>query len=487
MLSRECDVYFFKKRRLVSLAGLERLAFGPCTMYTVLEEQEAGSGLKEGGQEPPQIEEGSSITSRTSLAALPSSSSASSSSSGREEESRTGEREGEVSGTEKDAEEEEEEEEEDLWASGRCSSISDCRRRHSHPEADGNVLTKLGRQHEKHGNQLSRLEARWQQYKVLQTLDRLEKEGKPKPLLVCGSLYAGHGQVLWGSGYNQRVDLTIVPEPGVFQFTNFHGKFFHYEGHSGCRYSRSGEGFSLDADTAAGDHFKTLYAEVMSAANGGWLSFSYQAETECQVFHQESVVSCRTGKAYRTVDALLRCEYPDDCLHPPRYRSITQSALLRRIRKEDPEADGFVTVSGGLTDHFDDKVGSQFSFCYQKAKPRRCELGEFTLKQIRDSCGGDEVQSEKKLKRLLDTPLTLAKHYYDGPETMGVPLLRWLMKHRGFRCFKITHFFSYNCRKFFAPFLERLLQLRHDIKRGKGAGGPEERLVELCIKLINNG
>ncbi len=240
--------------------------------------------------------------------------------------------------------------------------------------------------------------------------------------------------------------------------------------------------------TASGGGCNTEDAAAMSAANEGWLSFSYTAETECEVFHRPSVTSVKTGESFQTVDRLLRCVYPKDALHAPRYRSIKQDTLLRKVVDEDPETDGFVTVVGGVCDYFDDKVGTQFSFCYQRAKPRSCELGSFTRQQILESCGGDQVMADKKLKKILDTPVTLAKHYYENHgELIGVPLLRWLIKERGFRAFQIRHYIHFNCRDYFAPYLSRLLQLRHDIKRGNFSEGGFLKLAEACIKLLNNG
>ncbi len=373
---------------------------------------------------------------------------------------------------------------------GLCRDARHCRSRHTHPGAGANTLRVLDRRYEVGGSgtMLARLESLWQQFKVLELKEERRKSGKPQPLLVCGSLFAGHGQALWGPGHGHRVDLLVVTDPGRIQMTNFHGSYWHYEGHEeGCRLSLPSDPlFTVDPDTAAFDSFREQYAEAMSQPRSGHLKFSYGVELECSVFHRREVTSARTGKAYGSVGMALKRAYPQESIHPPPFRSVTQAALIGKIMAGDPAVGGFVTVAGGMCDYHDDKVGAQFSFCMQRAPPRRYEVGKFTLAQLRASCGDNEAAYQKKLDALLKSPLTLGKHYYEEHgETIGTQLLRWLIRERGFRGFRIIHYLHYNCRSYFRPFLEPLLQVRHDIKRGVSDFSPDGvRLAEQAIKVI---
>ena len=378
--------------------------------------------------------------------------------------------------------------EEDPWSSGRCRSEGDCWERHCYPGAGANVLKMVGKDHQVGGHRLDRMESLWQQYRVLETVADLQNKGLPKPLLVCGSLYAGHGQVVWGSDPRQKADLTMVAR-GSIEMINFHGSYWHYQGHEpDCPSKRATDrSLSFNLDTDVGDRFKRRYAEAMSAV--GDLRFSYRVETECSLFHRRSVASLRTGESYPNVEVLLRFAHPEESVLAPRYTTMTQDQLVRMVMAEDPEADGFVVVVGGTTDRFGDKIGEQFSFCLQRACPRRCELGEFTVDQVRSYCEDDPVRMAKKMKELTTTPLTLTKHYYeDHGETIGTPLLRWLIDRRNFRGFKILHFLHYNCRSYYRSFLEPRLQRRHDIKTGRSDDPPEGRdLTQEALKLLLNG
>ncbi len=471
-----------------SVAGLEAMPFGPCTMFTLDEEDGYDAEV-----EAEEADRGGSPTQ-----GAPSTRSGAGLLLEEEEEWEGGTDIPEQQQQQQQAQHRgprgprpQLEEEGGPWASGRCRSPSDCAARHVHRGSGSNELRRLTARHEVGANMLSRLESQWQQWKVLEFAAQREREGKPKPLLACGNVFAGHGQPLWGSNYRQRVDLAIVSDPGVIRLYNFHGSYYHYRGHQDeCPRARTtGVGFALNQDTVQGDNFKRLYAETMTEVGGGRVQFIYESETECDVFHQKSVKSAKDGQTYRSVLAALRRVHRDDCVLPPTFGSISQAALLARIMKEDPNLDGFVTIEGGTCNHFGDKLGSQFSFCIQRAKPRLCELGEFTLEQLREASGGDEVAYRKKLDSMANTPLTLCKHYYeDHGETIGIPLLRWLVRERGLRGFRVRHLLLYNGRDYYRSFLRPLLQLRHDVKRGSAdvpQGGIS--LLEQVIKLLLNG
>ncbi len=387
----------------------------------------------------------------------------------------------------------------DPWASGPCKSKSDCRKRHEHPAANENRLYKLGREFEIGRNLARRQEALWQQYKVHKIVAQHEEDGKEPPMLVCGSVFAGHGQVLWGASHNQRVDLTVISAPGEIQMFNFHGVYYHYKGQHApsCSSYSKGDSFELDQETRDRDRFKNSYVDKMNEV--GHLKFSYTVETECEVFCRKQVPSIKknlvqvNGKkqepVYRTVESLLKQEFPQDCIFSPQNSCMTQSSLVSKILRNDPEGDGFVTIVSGTTNHFD-KVGKQFSFCQQRAAPRECEIGSFTRQQINDYYGGNEKAVKHKLDSITRTPLTTTKHYYESHgETITTSLLRWLIKKRSFRGFKIIHFLHYSCRDYFRSFLEPRLQQRHDIKTGRADNVPESgrQLLEQALKLLMNG
>jgi hypothetical protein len=351
---------------------------------------------------------------------------------------------------------------------GPCRGPEDCSRRHVHCGVGGNRLVRMGSEHEIHGNSLAWIESQWQQAKVLAVCHQRRRAGLDKPLAVCGSLFAGHGQSLWGPSHRQRCDLTIFREPGRIDLYNLHGSHYHYKNHEpSCRQGSGDphEEFSFDPETTANDLFKREYARAMSEANGGALTFKYIVETECQVFHRATVTSPKSGLEYGSVLAMLRAEFARECVLPPTFRRKEQRQLVSQILKGDEDVQGFVTIVGGSENHFD-KVGRQFSFCLQRAPPRSCEIGDFTRRQVSDYCAGDPKLIAQQLKKMERTPLTLTKHYYEGHgETISTELLRWLIVNRGFWGFKVLHLLRYNTRDYFRPFLEKCLQVSLPLHR----------------------
>ena len=126
----------------------------------------------------------------------------------------------------------EKEEEEDIWASGPCKNLNDCAERHSFPNEEKKILRRLGRDYEKGCNQMARREMLWVQLRTLELIEKRKQNGQSRPLAFFSDMHAGHGQALWGNGFKQRADLTIVPEPGQIQIFNFHGGYYHYKGHT---------------------------------------------------------------------------------------------------------------------------------------------------------------------------------------------------------------------------------------------------------------
>ena len=431
-----------------------------------------------------------------------------------------------------------EEEREDLqrrervWKTGgRCHTVEGCMARHGYPAENNNILEAIGHKEERCGSLLSSSEILWVQWKILE-----RHPDAPRPLAVMSALHAGHGQALAGGpDVRNRVDLTVVESPGHIRFLNFHGSYWHYAGghapdcplvrgrhvHSPSQEEENQpeeeeteeamldpqlrealppeargrarqdilspleEVHVLDRRTHRADEFRRGYVEAINAVDGP-LHYTYEVESECAVMHGGDFHAVHSGKRYHNLGDLLRTEHPQEALHAPLIRRITQGALVRKIMRGDADVGGFVLLKGGLTDFVHNKVTRQFSFCQQKSKPREAELGTFTLQQLRELYGSDERLYQAKLKELLDQELNLNRHYYDprGLECISVPLLRWLVEHCHFRHFKISHYLHYNMRPWFRPFIAPKLQKRHEIKRAKRPG---TELTEQVLKLINNG
>ena len=63
-------------------------------------------------------------------------------------------------------------------------------------------------------------------------------------------------------------------------------------------------------------------------------------------------------------------------------------------------------------------------------------------------------------------PLTLCKRsFHDGGEGLSLSYLSFLVQKRELTDYKVVHFLFYRKKTYLTPFLERMLQRRHEYKR----------------------
>ena len=254
------------------------------------------------------------------------------------------------------------------------------------------------------------------------------------------------------------------------------------------------------------------YANAMSGVRPRHLKITYDSIHECTFFHDhenaeasfgmkrrlaainsESKTYLRHGNTTEEEEMTWRAQemlqatwdpkswlerfYCEDFVGGFDRRNFTQTELVDTIMKEGSnfvhgnEFGGVVCISGGREGH-DRDVGMEgsFGFCTQRTKLETSDLGPFTRYQARLYCGGDKKKSMNYLDRLVDKEMTISRHsFHEKGETISLDMMRFLIARRRFSGFKILHVVLYRNKKFLSPFLDKLLQYRHELKRlGKG-------------------
>jgi hypothetical protein len=309
-------------------------------------------------------------------------------------------------------------------------------------------------------------------------------------ILRCFSgVHTGPGQIPFGLNHRDKMDATIVAETEsglrVVLFYNYHGAYFHYMGHrEGCRV-RYEQDRSLITHTkfigkprdAAVDKFRTAYAECMSKVYPNKCAMTYVVEYECDYMHGNYISRPEKFETkYSDLKELLKTEYAHETIATLSKRSIKQKDLVDGIL--NGTYTGFVHLSGG-TEHLSG-AASKFGFCVQQYAPKARELGDYTIKEIKDYFG---MKTDALALQFVQksSPRTLNSTGFHSKETISTSYLRWLMTECKFRGFKIYHYIYYPFRNYKSEFMKPILQQRHECKlQGKMAEAE-------ALKLIANG
>lgn len=327
-----------------------------------------------------------------------------------------------------------------------------------------------------------------------------------RPDRIMSGIHAGPGQIVFGYTNKQRADLTMAfrrqphqdptttPVVQLF-FHNFHGYHWHYEGHMpGCR---SIEGmyrsFDIHVETARMDSFRRAYAAAMSAVCPEQVTFAYDVSYSCEWFHDVPLPSLdesgdgNNKKTYCNITELLVAEREKEFYQPPppKQEYLKTDVLVRDIVAGKIE--GFVTLRGGRErgkkserrkNPLSTLARDHFGFCVQNYAPRKDQISEYTKTQIGEYYGLDEEGVDKFLDK--QPSRTLNSTTFHSEETISTAYLRWLIVHRGFVDFEITHFLWYKFAAHPRSFIEPLLQLRHRLKKEGNIAAAE------AVKLIVN-
>ena len=268
-------------------------------------------------------------------------------------------------------------------------------------------------------------------------------------------------------------------------------------------HSRVGEPLGLEAFMC---RLKKEYCESMSLVDPSLLKMSFEAVHHCDIFdNPNSKVAKKFSNGKRlapmrsevkirkgldSVDAemqarrewllstgwnpreMLRLCYPEDsCLGFDEKFMNEEEILEKLMSTTDSEFSGFVVVKSGVEDErFDSGNEGHFGYVMQRCFVNKEELGSFTRFSARMQCGGDRAKGDRYLDHILSKPMTMTrKSLHDRGECMTMNYLRFLIRERGFKNFKLLHMIVYDHRKYLSDFVIRLLQLRHDLKKNKGS------------------
>ena len=250
------------------------------------------------------------------------------------------------------------------------------------------------------------------------------------------------------------------------------------------------------------DLLKVLYCSDMSQVFPDRLKLSFQSVHECQFFHTRGrdpeVLPWEKDEPGLIWDpkGLLLDRHPDDCVLGPggemglsSQGTVTQKDLMRIIMNTGPDSDpsqsfsGFVCLTGGRESELDGGdnpwIARQFAFCHQRSSLNpETDLGRFTDYQA-DLMG----DGRKKLENTLKSEVTLCrKSFGEEGVILGMDYLRFLVRERGLEGFDVKHVIFYRSRHFLSPYVNGLLQMRHDLRKDKDSG-----LLRDLTKLLLNG
>ena len=352
---------------------------------------------------------------------------------------------------------------------------------------------------------------------------------KGNPWLVASGIHAGAGRQVFGWSERQLCDLVLffrdpppapspssLPEssPTRIYYHNHHGDPWHYTGHVPfCPRGSSYQRFVEKNHSKIADHFRRGLAETLSSVFPQNALFFYTTSSSCQMTHGMKVPDLVNPPPCLSKPSELErlsCGSAKECLMsalPP----VREKIWLPSTKEFwDPEAlkqavaqgraTGFVTIRGGRESAevaAQDPAGHRFGFCVQRYAPASHQVGSFTKTQIEGYFGWQSDHHQQQQGRAEEAQegvnsqveefiqkqdsRTLCADTFFQEETLSTTYLAWLMKHRGFSGFSITHFLEYSFRNWGADFLEPVLQKRHDCKRAGDVVAAE------CLKLIGNG
>ena len=327
---------------------------------------------------------------------------------------------------------------------------------------------------------------------------------------VFSGYHAGPGRQVFGRDRRCYVDVTLVipaesssgrPE---LLFGQFHGSYFHqWTRHEpDCpRAEDADDGWEdhpQDPDaredvrtlqTRRNDDFCARYAEAMSAV--GKLLVSYRTWSECQLFHRDSVVSRVDGKRYKNVRTLLKKVHHAQAVLGIWPRKLTLESILKKLLMSDEEKkarrsdfSGFVVLHNGSEQAKDNAAFQSVGFCLQRVNPKVEELGSFTHHQQAmelEHHGGSRQGFVTLEDRCKSSKQTMTKSgFHSEGETLSASYLRFLVRDRKLEGYTISHFVFVRERDFLTPFIDGLLQKRHEIKRS-GGGSLESDSVKLLL------
>jgi hypothetical protein len=314
---------------------------------------------------------------------------------------------------------------------------------------------------------------------------------------ILSGVHAGPGQAVFGYTNVQRADLTLsfrrrpdedpetVPRTRL-HFHNNHGDHWHYVGHrEGCRSTKNMYlSFDLNEETETMDSFRRAYAEAMTAVRPSQVSFSYHVSYTCDWFHDTPLPSLDddgggAAPTYHNITELLAAERADEFYEPPprQQQFLKKSVLVRDIVAG--KIQGFVTIRGGReSKRKSGPAQKHFGCCVQNYAPSSRQISDYTKSQIAEYYGLDEEGVEAFLAK--QAPRTLNSTTFHAEETISSAYLCWLIEHRGFVDFDITHFLWYKFGSQPRTFIESLLQLRHRLKKEGNVAAAE------AVKLIVN-
>jgi hypothetical protein len=319
------------------------------------------------------------------------------------------------------------------------------------------------------------------------------------PLRVVSSIHAGPGQQVFGYSDKQRCDLLMLFETPAnnnddenngsrrrrrqLHYHNYHGYFWHYQGHfDGCpsrqdQYAK----LSIDAQTTLLDSFRRSYAEAMSKVRPDQVTFHYHTSYSCELTHGKRLKSLDnplSEKTYYNIQELLSCERPDEFYQPPpkHQEYLHKETLIKDIVND--KITGFITISGGRENRPPD-ASSHFGFCVQNYAPTPEQVSPFTKQQMSEFNGISLEEVDELIAK--QPPRTLNSTTFHQEETISTNYLKWLIKERNFVDFDITHFLWFKFGSHTRDFIEPLLQLRHEMKKMGNLAAAE------ILKLLVNG
>lgn len=319
-------------------------------------------------------------------------------------------------------------------------------------------------------------------YKNLNTFD-LENRSIFR---VASSLHAGSGPLVWGMTGSQKCDLTLSftkesdYQPAVVYFINYHGAYYHYNGHLDTCPSgnQSLYPFEPKPTDIVMDSFRRHYAIKMSCVYPENVRFIYDTVYECDFFHGNKSFSMDKGVTLFTSIKQAVESNPDHVYSKKYSNTYNVGKLIDGIQKGS--ITGFITIKGGQEAPSND-ANDFFGFCVQNYTPNISEISTLTKNQMMHF---KALKNESELEHYLKKKqigLTLNSGTFHSEETISTEYLRWLLNVRNFTQFQVTHFIEYKFVQHSKAFLEPLLERRHKDKLAKDVVSAE------CLKLICNG
>ena len=222
------------------------------------------------------------------------------------------------------------------------------------------------------------------------------------------------------------------------------------------------------------------------------VSISYETISECQAMHG-NMLKCGRGT---DIQKVLREHYPYESVFRPDWLNtsyISSEDLLNRIlcekKKEVEEVEeldaSFVVIKAGAFEAANDQSSNVTGFCLQRLESSLEDLGEPAVKMIAQSLKNENSVLDPRSymqKRCQAGPVTALRKRFHKDTCISVKNLRWLVKHRNLQGVEILHFIFYSHKKYLTPFIQSLLQDRHNLVRA----GKKNSLDACLFKILSN-